>query len=173
MFFLATMRYGCGKFCFSFSIFHSGMNKTSTFSRPIDYLNGQAHMEMLLKTARQYTAIMADCRRLQLPWFNQCRILRLENGVLFIGAPNQTMVARVRQNSSLLLHKLRGKGWKIDRIQLKVNFHRSPVNKKLSVRPRRLSEKARASFEALYRELEQDSDGSNLRDSLKKLLDRG
>ena len=148
------------------------MNRTGTFSTPTDYLAGQSHMERLFKTAKQYAAIMDDCRKLMPMWFGRCRILRLENGVLSIGAPNQALAARVRQSTSLLLHGLKSKGWDISQIRLKVNFDQLPTERKPPVQTKRFSEKARASFEALYQKLEEDGDRSDLRDSLRKLLDR-
>ena len=129
-------------------------------------------MERLFKTAKQYAAIMDDCRKLMPMWFGRCRILRLENGVLSIGAPNQALAARVRQSTSLLLHGLKSKGWDISQIRLKVNFDQLPTERKPPVQTKRFSEKARASFEALYQKLEEDGDRSDLRDSLRKLLDR-
>ncbi len=130
-------------------------------------------MERLFKTARQYAAIMADCRKLMPAWFNRCRILRLENGILSIGAPNQALAARLRQSSSLLQHGLKSRGWDISQIRLKVSFDdQPPAEKKTPVQSKRLPEKARASFEALYRELEGKGGRPDLRDSLKKLLDR-
>ena len=149
------------------------MNRTGTFAAPSDYLNGQEHMTRLFRTAQQYAAILADCRRLMPPWFGSCRILRLENGVLSIGAPNQTLAARVRQNTGMLLQGLRNRGWEISQVRLRVSLGQRPAEpSRPMAKPRRFSEKARASFEALYRKLEESSSPSDLRDSLKRLLHR-
>ena len=150
----------------------SSMSRTGTFSTPADYLSGQSHMEQLFKTAEQYAAIKEDCRKLMPMWFGRCRILRLENGVLSIGAPNQALAARVRQGSSLLLHGLKSRGWEINQIRLKVSFDQTLVERKPPVHAKRLSEKARASFEALYQKLEGEGGQPDLRDSLKRLLNR-
>lgn len=165
---------GYGSSSSAFLLGHSGyssMNRTGTFSSPSDYLNGQEHMTRLFKTAQQYAAILADCRRLMPPWFSSCRILRLENGVLSIGAPNQTLAARVRQNTGMLLQGLRNRGWEISQVRLKVSLGQRPAGpSKPTAKPRQFSEKARASFEALYRKLEESNSPSDLRNSLKRLL---
>ncbi|MGN0917955.1 MAG: DciA family protein [Oxalobacter sp.] len=149
----------------------SNTDRTVTFSTPVDYLNGQAHIDRLLKTAQQYAAIKEDCKRLMPLWFGQCRILRLEDGVLSISAPNQALAARIRQSRSLLLHGLKSRGWEISQIRPKVSLDFPTTDRKPLVQTRRFSKKARASFEALYRKLEEDGSQSDLRDSLKKLLD--
>lgn len=149
------------------------MNQTGTFSSPTDYLNSQAHMAQLFKTAQQYDAILTDCKRLMPPWFGQCRILHLDNGILSIGVPNQTLAARVRQNTGLLLQGIRNRGWEISQIRLRVNLGQKPVeNRKSPVQPKRFSKTAKASFEALYRKLEDNGSRSGLRDTLKRLLNR-
>lgn len=158
-------------FSISLKELFSNTGRTVTFSTPTDYLNGQAHMERLLKTAQQYAAIKEDCKRLMPSWFGQCGVLRLEGGILSISAPNQALAARVRQSKSLLLHGLKNRGWEINQIRLKVSLDFPPTDRKPPVQTRRFSEKARASFEALYRKLEENGNQSDLRDSLKKLLD--
>lgn len=148
------------------------MEKKGSFSAPTSYLNGDAKMDRLFRIANKYAAIKADCTKLMPQWFNQCSILNFENGVLSIGVPNQSMMARVKLNSSLLMQGLAIRGWDVSKLRFKVVLDRIPNNERPPAREKHLSEKARASFEALYRNLDENGAQSTLKDAVKNLLKR-
>lgn len=128
-------------------------------------------MGRIMHTAKQYERITNVCRSFMPAWFRWCSVLRLEEGVLLIGAPNQTLAARVRQYAMQLRSGLVQKGIPVSSIRLKVTFEQPPADQERPVRSRRLSEKARASFEALYRNLADEKADSKLLDSLRQMLE--
>lgn len=149
------------------------MSTTGTFFTPSDLLGKQTTIESLIKTAKQYETIRHDCQKLMPTWFKLCQILRLENGILTIGTPNQTLAARIRMNIPLLQSGLNLKGWNITHIRLKINFKQEPPQKtKPSIQSRRLSPHARACFNKLYTSLQQDNDHSSLLQSLHHMLNK-
>ena len=128
-------------------------------------------MGKILQTARQYERITAACRSFMPSWFSWCSVLRLEDGELLIGAPNQTLAARVRQYAVQLRSGLAEKGIPVSSVRLKVTFERPPVEQEKPVRSRRLSQKARASFEALYKNLADENANPELMESLRQMLE--
>lgn len=128
-------------------------------------------MGEILHTAKQYERITKACRSFMPSWFSWCSVLRLENGELTIGAPNQTLAARVRQYAVQLRSDLAEKGFPVSSIRLKVTFDRPPTDQEKPVRSRRLSQKARASFEALYTDLADGNAKPELLDALRQMLD--
>ncbi len=139
-------------------------------STAMDYLGSHGKIAALMQTARELSAIQKDCARILPAFFSGCQVMRLENGTLHIGVPNQAIATRLRQQIPVLKNRLGAKDWPVNAIQLKILLpHHQPA---AAPAPHKndLPVTAYASFLELYEKLESDGDKSPLSSSLRQLL---
>ena len=139
-------------------------------STAMDYLDSHGKIAALMQTAKELSAIQKDCAHILPAFFSGCQVMRLENGTLHIGVPNQAVAARLRQQIPALKNRLGTKGWPVNTIRLKILLpHHLPVAAQVFHKDD-LPEAAYTSFQELYEKLESDGDNSPLFLSLRQLL---
>lgn len=127
----------------------------------------------LLPTVERHLAVQRDLALVLQPLLGHLGVqplelfcvLRLEQGVLTLGAPNAAMVARLRQLLPRLEAGLEGRGWKVSSIRLRVQ-PRISGEKSASCEKRTLSATALAAFSSLLQQLPP----SDLRGAVARLL---
>lgn len=145
------------------------MNTREAFPTALEYLDSHEKVADLMHMAKQLMEIENDCNRLLPAWFSNCHILKLENGTLLIGVPNQAVTARLRQKSPFLQEKLGQKGWPVNTIRLKIRFSPNPVTQKPAAR-KSLPQQAYESFSELYKQFERNETHSPLTRALHQLV---
>ena len=138
----------------------------------MDYLGSHGKIASLMQTAQELSAIQKDCARILPAFFYGCQVMRLENGTLHIGVPNQAIAARLRQQIPVLKNGLGAKNWPVSAIRLKILLPHHPPAAPQSFRKNDMPETAYSSFLELYGKLEADGDRSPLHQSLRQLLER-
>ncbi len=141
-------------------------------STAMDYLGSHGKIAALMQTAQELSAIQKDCAHLLPAFFAGCQVMRLEEGILHIGVPNQAVAARLRQQIPALQNRLGAKGWPVSVIRLKILLPRHRSAAVQTPYKNDLPETAYISFLELYEKLESDGDDSPLSQSLKQLLMR-
>ena len=145
------------------------MNTKDAFPTALEYLDSHEKVANLMHVARQLMDIQSDCNCILPAWFSNCHILKLENGTLLVGVPNQAIAARLRQKIPFLQNRLGLKGWPVNTIRLKVQLLQKSFMEK-SAAQKCLSPTAYKSFSELYRRFEQNDSGSPLTKALLQLI---
>ena len=145
------------------------MNTKEAFPTALEYLDSHEKVVTLMHTAKQLMEIENACNRILPVWFSNCHILKLENGTLLVGVPNQAVAARIRQKIPFLQNRLGLKGWPVHTVRLKVSFLQNLYREK-PVGKKNLSPKAYESFSKLYEQFEQNDTYSPLTRALHQLI---
>lgn len=145
------------------------MKTKDTFPTAIDYLGAHEKVANLIHAAHQLTKIQNECSGILPAYFSGCSVMKMENGTLFIGVPNQATAARLRQKLPLLQNSLGRKGWPVQSIRLKIRFPQNPFTDK-PADGKRLSPKAYESFMELHEKLEKDHTSTYLTEALSQLI---
>ncbi len=147
------------------------MKIKDSFPTALDYLGTHEKVASLMQVAHQLVEIQSDCARILPAYFAGCHVLKLENGTLLIGVPNQATAARLRQKIPLLQHSLGLKGWPVHAIRLKIRFSQNPLMDK-PAQKKKLSSKAYESFMELHEKLEKNHANAGLTDALHQLINK-
>lgn len=116
------------------------MKITNVFPTATEYLDSHENMSGLLQAARRLSEIEKTCQSILPRHFSACSVLKLENGTMIIGVPNQSIAARIRQQIPYLQAELNRTGWPVESIRLKVQlaqktFFRKTCSKKNLIQP--------------------------------------
>lgn len=145
------------------------MKINKVFPTATEYLDLHENMSGMLQVARRLTEIEATCQSILPRHFSACSVLKLENGKLMIGVPNQSIAARIRQQIPYLQTELGRAGWPVDSIRLRVQL----VQKRFSEIPaasKTLSPRAYESLVDLYTKLDKTKQNDNLTSALGELI---
>lgn len=84
-------------------------------------------MAAILPTAARLIALQKDCRQALPQLFENCAVLKLEESMLTLSAPNAAAAARLKQKLPGLQEKLIQAGWRIEAIRVKVQMKAAPA----------------------------------------------
>ena len=145
------------------------MKINNVFPTATEYLDSHENMSGLLQVARRLSEIQKTCQLILPRHFSGCSVLKLENGNMLIGVPNQSIAARIRQQIPYLQAELGRKGWPVDSIRLKVQLAQKHFAEKSAAR-KNLSHKAYESRLNLYSSLEKTKQNDKLTSALSELI---
>ena len=145
------------------------MKINTLFPTATEYLDSHENMSGLLQTARRLSEIQQACQSILPRHFSACSVLKLENGQMIIGVPNQSIAARIRQQIPYLQTELCRTGWPVDSIRLKVQLAQKRFAEKPAAR-KTLSPLAFESLVDLYSSREKTKQNNRLTSALSELI---
>ena len=145
------------------------MKINNVFPTATEYLDSHENMSGLLQVARRLSEIEKTCLSILPRHFSACSVLKLENGKMIIGVPNQSMAARLRQQMPYLQAELNRTGWPVDSIRLKVQLAQKRLVEKPAAR-KTLPPQAYESLVDLYSSLEKTKRNNRLTSALSELI---
>lgn len=135
-----------------------------------DFLRDDGKMAGVLPTAARLIALQKSCKQNLPQLFGTCEVLRLEDGLLTVSAPNAAAASRLKQTLPLLQEKLSASGWQINAIRVKVQVGRMP-ERPPAVLQKPLPPQALSALAALNDQLA-PSGNENLKKALCDMLGR-
>ncbi len=145
------------------------MKITNVFPTATEYLDSHENMSGLLQAARRLSEIEKTCQSILPRHFSACSVLKLENGTMIIGVPNQSIAARIRQQIPYLQAELNRTGWPVESIRLKVQLAQKRFSEKPAAR-KTLSNQAYESLVDLYSSLDKTKQNNRLVSALGELI---
>lgn len=139
------------------------------FSSAAEYLDSHDNMSGMLQVARRLSEIQDACESILPRYFSVCSVLKLENGKLTIGVPNQSIAARIRQQMPYFQAELCRKGWLVDSIRLKVQLSQKRFAE-IPAERKSLSPKAYDSLVELHSRLDKTKQNDRLTTVLSELI---
>ncbi len=145
------------------------MKTKDGFPTVADYLGSHEKLAGLMDTVQKLSVLQTDCSDILSSCFIGCRVLKLEEGTLLVGVPNQASAARLRQKMPLLKNRLGARGWPVNAIRLKIRFPDPPPAPE-AVGKKHLSPTAFASIVTLCENLEKTDSDTGLMNALHQLI---
>lgn len=149
------------------AVSHMKLNKL--FANATEYLDKHEKMSGLLQIAQRLSEIEKRCQTILPHHFSSCSVLKLENGKMIIGVPNQSIAARIRQQIPFLQDELGRSGWPIDSIRLKVQLSQRRFSEMPAAR-KTLSPRAYESLVDLHSRLDKTKQNNGLTSALGELI---
>ena len=145
------------------------MKPDKLFANAAEYLDQHEKLSGLLQIALRLSEIEKKCRTILPRHFSSCSVLKLENGKMIIGVPNQSIAARMRQQLPFLQDELGRSGWPVDSIRLKVQLSLKRFAE-IPVASKTLSPKAYESLVDLHSRLCKTKQNGKLMSALSELI---